>query len=251
MISSTAGARSALITGASRGIGNAIAHRLASMGFRLTVSSRKQADLEPLAENLRRVGAPKVVAHAADMSDLEALPGLVDAHGEAFGAMNLLVLNAGVGTAGNLADSELRRIRKVLEVNLTGSIVLLQAAVPLLRAGAQADPGRGSRVIGLSSITGDYAETGLAAYGASKAALSSLLTSVGWEEAENGINATSIAPGYVETDMSAWVTDAIPADTMIRDEDVASVVEMLAGLSREAVIDHVPITRRLGGPYRA
>jgi len=243
--------RSALITGASRGIGNAIAHRLASNGFKLTITSRSESDLLPLAENLRRVGSPRVITHAADLADHDSLPALVDAHGSAFGSMNVLVLNAGVGTAGVLADSRLDRVRKTVDVNFGSAVALVQHAIPLLRLGADGDLGRGARIVGISSITGKYAEPGLAAYGASKAALAALLATVGIEEAEHGINATAVAPGYVATDMSAWVADSIPLESMIRDEDVADVVEMLVGLSREAVVDYIPITRRLGGPYSA
>lgn len=153
---------------------------------------------------------------ALDMSDRDAVPALVDLHGQTFETMNALVLNAGVGTAGPMGTFKQARLDKTFEVNFNSAFVLLQRALPLLRAGAVSEPEHGSRVVGISSITGVYAEPGLAAYGASKAALMSLLATLNLEEASNGVLATAIAPAFVDTDMSSWVTDSIAADTMIR-----------------------------------
>jgi NAD(P)-dependent dehydrogenase (short-subunit alcohol dehydrogenase family) len=235
--------RSALVTGASRGIGRGIATSLAKQGYGLTVTSRSEKDLVALADELRARGAPEVVPSAADMADREGLPGLVERHAGSFGSMNVLVINAGVGTAGRVASFRTDRLDKTLEVNFSSAFVLVQEALPLLRRAADADPGMAARIIGLSSVTGAYAEAGLGVYGASKAALMSLVETINLEESGNGVCATAIAPGYVETDMSAWVTDTIPADTMIRVDDVVSVVDMLLGLSRSASITKIVMTR--------
>lgn len=238
-----ASTRSALVTGASRGIGLGIATSLARKGFGLTITSRSAEDLEHLAARLQDEGSPTVAHRAADMSDRDQLPELIDLHERVFGSMSALVVNAGVGTAGPAGTYPLKRLDKTVSVNLVAPFVLTQSSLPLLRAGAEADPARGSKIIALSSITGAYAETGLAAYGATKAALLSLVDTLNAEESGRGVSATAIAPGYVETDMSAWVTDRVPAETMIRVSDIVRVVDMVLALSRQACITRVVISR--------
>ncbi len=235
--------RTALVTGASRGIGRGIAFALAERGYGLTVTSRTQADLDALVPDLQRAGAGPVVAVAADMAAREALPPLVEAHGRAFGSMDALVLNAGVGTAGGIGTSDLRRLDKTIAVNFTAALVLVQHALPLLRQGAAEAPARGARVVGLSSITGAYAEPGLAVYGASKAALLSLVETLNLEESANGVTATALAPAYVDTEMSAWASDRIPPESMIPVADVVEVVRMLLDLSAKTVIGRVVLSR--------
>src|SRR3712207_9075218 len=161
--------QTALITGASRGIGRGIALALAGQGYGLTITSRTETDLEALVPELKLAGAVEVVPAAADMANRDVLPGLVAAHREAFGSMRALILNAGVATAGDIADFELRRLDKTLAINFTAAIVLIQQSLPLLRRAAAEDPTRGAKIVGLSSIIGAFAEPGLAVYGASKA----------------------------------------------------------------------------------
>lgn len=235
--------RTALVTGASRGIGRGIALSLARQGFGLTITSRTTSDLESLAVELREAGAPQVVLQVADMADRDSLAALVALHETTYGAMSALVVNAGMGSAGSVESFPLRRLDKTVEVNFTSAFVLIQAALPLLRKGVTSDPELGAKIIGLSSITGAYAEAGMSVYGASKAALLSLIEAVNLEESGNGITATAIAPAFVETDMTAWVTDEVPADTMIRVADVVRVVDMVVGLSRNASITRIVMAR--------
>ena len=94
--------RSALVTGATRGIGRGIATSLARKGFELTVTARNDDDLRKLAIDLNDEGAPKVVRHAMDLAQREGLPHLVRLHENTFGSMNALIINAGVGTAGSV-----------------------------------------------------------------------------------------------------------------------------------------------------
>jgi len=235
--------RSALVTGASRGIGRGIAFRLAERGYALTITSRKPADLAALAPELRAAGAPHVVHYAADMADRAALAEVVDAHQAAFTNMNALVLSAGVGTAGPIDTLPLHRFDRTVEVNLAAAFVLIQHSLPLLRAAAAADPDRGAKVIALASITGVHPEPGLAAYGATKAALISLMQTLNAEESNRGVTATAIAPGYVHTDMSAWVTDTIPPHTMIPVADVVAVADMLLSLGPRTSITTIVMSR--------
>jgi 3-oxoacyl-[acyl-carrier protein] reductase len=235
--------RTALVTGASRGIGRGIAFSLARQRYGLTITSRGESDLATLADKLREAGCPQVNHMAVDMADGQGLPGLVSSHADMFGSMNALVVNAGVGTAGPIATFPTQRLQKTIGVNFTAAFVLIQQAIPLLRSAAAVDPANGARVIALSSITGAYAEANLAVYGATKAALLSLVETLNLEESRHGLLASAIAPGYVDTDMSAWATDQIPADSMIHVADVVAVVDMLLRLSSNTSITRVVMSR--------
>jgi 3-oxoacyl-[acyl-carrier protein] reductase len=235
--------RTALVTGASRGIGLGIAARLAQQGWGLTITARDANQLAQLAETLRAAGAPQVAHHAVDLSTDGGTDELVDTHEQAFGAMSALVLNAGVGTVARAADFPAHRLAKTLQVNLVSSMQLTQRALPLLRTGADADTNHGASIIGLSSITGLYADAGYSIYGASKAALLRYLEAVNQEESSAGIRATSIAPAYVATDMTSWISDQVSTESMIRVDDVVEVVDMVLRLSRNAGVGPIVITR--------
>ncbi|AKS36819.1 SDR family NAD(P)-dependent oxidoreductase [Mycolicibacterium goodii] len=243
--------RSAVITGASRGIGGSIARSLAEQGFGLTITARNSDDLDATVPTLREAGARDVVAVAADMADPDALPGIVETHQAQFGDMSVLVLNAGVGTAGPIATYSLARLDKTFAVNFRAPYQLVQAALPSLRTAASRHPQYGSRVIVVASITGVFAEAGLAAYGASKAAALSLTDAINSEESSAGVLATAIAPGYVDTDMSGWIRDRIPASSMIPTEDIATIVGALTRLSPRSTIGRIIMTRAGTDGYRA
>ncbi|NMM89358.1 short-chain dehydrogenase [Rhodococcus sp. SRB_17] len=243
--------RSALVTGASKGIGLGIATRLATLGYGLTITARDSEKLEVVAEGLRSAGSPDVVVVAGDMANEDFAAELVAVHGDRFGSMRALILNAGVGTSGSVADYPMRRFDKTVAVNLRTPFALLQAALPLLRAAADNDLDAGAKVITLSSMAGVYAESGLAVYGATKAALISMVEAFNAEESGNGISATAIAPGYVDTDMSAWTQDRIPPDTMIKVDDIVELVDGLLRLSARAVVPKVVMTRAGTDGYRA
>lgn len=243
--------RTALITGASRGIGLGIATRLAAQGYGLTITARDRDRLESVAADLRTAGAKDVVVVAGDLADEESAGRVVEAHTDAYGSLNALVLNAGVGTAGPIGEFPMRRFDKSLGVNLRAPFSLLQQSLPLLRTGAAENPGRGSKVVALASITGVYAEAGLAVYGATKAALISLTETLNVEESGNGVSATALAPAYVDTDMSAWIHDTIPPEAMIEVNDIVELVDALLRLSSRAVVPKIVVGRAGTDGYRA
>jgi 3-oxoacyl-[acyl-carrier protein] reductase len=234
---------SALVTGASRGIGLGIALRLARHGHGLTVAARDQQRLEAVEEELRAAGASDVQPIAGDIADETYLVELVAAHAARFGSVDALILNAGVGSAGPMADFHPRRFDKQVTLNLRAPFVLLQQAMPLLRKAAAATPSRGAKVVALSSITGVYAEPDLAVYGATKAALMSLIRSVNREEARHGVCATAISPAYVDTDMAAYVHERIPAAEMILVADIVEMVDACLRLSARAAVPEIVMAR--------
>jgi 3-oxoacyl-[acyl-carrier protein] reductase len=243
--------RTALITGASRGIGLGIATHLAGLGFGLTITARDAATLEGVRSMLLEAGAADVQSVAAEASDADATNAVVDAHAHRFGTLSTLVLAAGVGSAGPVADYPLSRWDKQFAVNVRAPFVAVARALPLLRAAASADTAHGARVVALSSIGGVYPEPGLAAYGASKAALISLCRSLNEEESGHGVSATAISPAYVDTDMSAWIRDQIPPQDMIPVSDLVALVGALVQMSGRSVIPQLIMTRAGSSGYRA
>jgi short-subunit dehydrogenase len=243
--------KSAIITGASRGIGLAIAEKLAAQGMALTISSRTAADLDALVPHLRGLGAPSVTPIAADMADPDSVPAILERHREVNTDLSALIVNAGVGSSGDIADYALRRLDKTLAINFRAPFQMIQLALPLLRAAAQRHHDGGAKIVVLSSITGVYAEPGLAAYGASKAALISLVEALNIEESTAGVSAVAIAPGYVDTDMAAWVHDRIAPHTMIPADDVAALVHTLVSLSRRTTLGPIVMARAGSGGHCA
>jgi 3-oxoacyl-[acyl-carrier protein] reductase len=237
--------RIALVTGASRGIGLAIARRLAADGFDLTISARSADALADVAGELRATGG-RVEVVPADMSDEQQVGALADAHERAFGTLDVLVLCAGMGWLGAVADYPVRRLDRVFAVNLRGPFTLTQRLLPGLRKAAELSP-TGAKVVAIASITGIAAEPGLGVYGASKAALISLCEAITIDEAGHGVTASAIAPGYVATDMSEWVSETIDPATMITSDDIAELVAAVTRLSRWAAVPVIPVTRP--GPH--
>ena len=218
--------RAALVTGGSSGIGLAIARALKEERFGLTLASRRAEKVEAAATEL---GA---LAVAADVSKAEECERLVAEHRERYGRLDMLVNSAGIGVAGGVDSLPAKHLDLQLGVNLRGLFLVTQAAIPLLRES------RGW-IVNLASIAGTVPTPGLAAYGATKAAVISLTRSLNEELDGDGVRAVAICPAFVDTPMAQW--SGIPADEMIRPEDCAEVVRMLLRLSAHARIPQVVI----------
>jgi len=241
---------SALVSGASRGIGYGIATYLAREGWNLTLTARDPDRLGEVQNEFEAIGAT-VQTVAGEISDDDLLATLAERHETLFGTMNALVLAAGVGSAAPLQGYPMRRFDKQLAVNFRAPMALTSKVLPLLRAGAESDPQRGGRIVALTSLEGVHPEEGLGPYGASKAALISLVKSINLEEGRNGITATAISPGYVDTAMSAWVADRVPPESMIQVRDIVRVVDLVMNLSPTAVVPHVVMNRIGASAYHA
>lgn len=231
--------RAAIVTGGTRGIGFAIAKRLADDGWALTLTGRDAAGLASAAEALG--SAHPVVQVVADLSDEAAPEAVLEGHAASGRALDALVLNAGMGHGSRIVDTPLRRLDRHYAINLRAAFGLISMAIPALRAAASDD--HAARVIALSSMTAVAPEAGLAAYGATKAALVSLCDTLNAEESEAGILATSICPGYVDTDMSAWKHGELAPTAMIRPDDIAELVGAVLRMSRHAVVPRVVVSR--------
>jgi NAD(P)-dependent dehydrogenase (short-subunit alcohol dehydrogenase family) len=155
-------------------------------------------------------------------------------HRKRFDRLDVLVNSAGVGVGGRIEGVQTKHWNLQLDVNLRGAFLVTRFALPLLRQSH-------GLVVNISSIAGTLAAPGLAAYGAAKAGLVSLTQSLNAEHADDGIRATAICPGFVDTPMAAWT--GLASEEMIRPEDCAEVVRLLLRLGPRARIPQVVIER--------
>jgi NAD(P)-dependent dehydrogenase (short-subunit alcohol dehydrogenase family) len=188
--------KAAIVTGASKGIGEAVARGLAEFGARVVVSSRKQEAVEAVAAALRADGleAAAVAAHAGDSA---ALRRLVEETIRLYGRLDIVVNNAATNPVyGPLLAADDSAFDKILAVNLRGPLELARAAHPHLRQ-------QGGSIVNVSSIGALSPEPGLALYSVSKAALVSLTKAMAQEWGGDGIRANAICPGLIQTKFSA------------------------------------------------
>ena len=221
--------RVALVTGASRGIGRAVACGLAADGFDLALVYAGNADA--VAEAVAACEAAGATAHAyrCDVSNADEAKATVDAVLADFGSVWALVNNAGVTRDTLLARMKDEDFARVLDVNLTGAFNMMRAlARPLMRQ-------RGGRIVSMSSVVGLIGNAGQANYAASKAGLIGLTKSVARELAPRGVTVNAVAPGFVRTDMTAALPEQvveryegqIPLGRLADPEEVAGVVRFL------------------------
>jgi NADP-dependent 3-hydroxy acid dehydrogenase YdfG len=204
--------RVAIVTGASRGIGAAVARRLANAGVRLGLGSRSGADL-------RIEGA---VAMATDVRDPAAVQALVDATVERHGRLDIVVANAGVGAYGPFLELDPEQLELMIDVNLKGVLYTARAALPHLIAGGGGD------FVSLASVAGVNAFPGEAVYNASKFGQVGFVRSLDIELREHGVRCSNICPGGVATDFAIGTgrTEGMAElDGMMSADDVAEVVE--------------------------
>jgi NAD(P)-dependent dehydrogenase (short-subunit alcohol dehydrogenase family) len=232
--------RAAIVTGASRGIGYAIAETLADLGYGLTVSARKPDSLEEAAEKLRARGA-EVEHLAVNMAADDAAEQIVDAHRNRFGRLDVLVNNAGVGIGAAVAEQQPKHVDLQLDVNLRAIILLYRAATPLLReAGAEH---RNALVVNMSSVAGKSGQGWLSVYSATKAAVIGYTQAMNKELNGDGIKSVAFAPGFVDTDMTDFVKGSVDAVDMIRPDDIAKAVRFLLELSPACVVPEIVFGR--------
>jgi meso-butanediol dehydrogenase / (S,S)-butanediol dehydrogenase / diacetyl reductase len=201
--------RTAVITGASRGIGAALARRLHARGVNLGLASRSGDDL----------GLEGVVAQACDVRDLDALTGLCAATAERFGGIDIVVPNAGVGAYGPFLDLSREHLDEMLDVNLKGTVYAIRAALPHML-------GREGDVVTLASEAGRRGFPGEAVYCASKFGQVGLTRALDGELREHGIRCTNVCPGGVTTDFALGdgrgrTEEVLPG--MMTADDVAEV----------------------------
>lgn len=223
--------RVAVVTGGSRGIGRAIALRLANEGADLAVVYRSNEDAaSDVAEQARKAGV-NCELFRADVSAPDEVQSLFKSVTETFGRLDILVNNAGLTRDNLMMRMKDAEFDEVLETNLHGTYLCTKAALrPMVRA-------RWGRIVNISSVVGLLGNAGQANYAASKAGIIGFTKSVAREVAQRGITANAIAPGYVETELTGELSEKVkeqilaqvPVGRFGEPEEVAEAVAFLAG----------------------
>jgi 3-oxoacyl-[acyl-carrier protein] reductase len=232
--------RIALVTGASQGIGRACALALAADGATVALAARSEAKLAEVAAEIEAAGGQAAV-YGLDVASEESIKACGAAVMERFGKVEILVNNAGI-----TRDDLMLRMKRadwddVLATNLTGAFLLTQV---LLRAMMK---NRWGRIINITSVVGRTGQAGQVNYAASKAGMIGMTRSLAREVASRGITVNAVAPGYIETPMTAVLNEAqttavlgqIPLGRAGTDKDIAAAVQYLASEGASYVTGHV------------
>jgi 3-oxoacyl-[acyl-carrier protein] reductase len=222
--------RSAIVTGGSRGIGRAIALRLATQGADIAFSYRgNEAAAKATAAEIEALGR-RALAVQGDATDPAAADALVKAALEAFGKVDILVNNAGITRDDLIMRMSVEAFRDVLETNLFGAFYATKAVTrPMLKA-------KGGRIINITSVSGQAGQMGQANYSSAKAGLIGLTKATARELASRGITCNAVAPGFVLTELTKDLPEALQAEITSRTplgrfgttEEIANAVAFLA-----------------------
>lgn len=220
---------SAFVTGASKGIGYEVARALAEAGYAVTLTSRDEAEISEAARKIG--GAARGVV--CDVRDPQALVQAVDGHVDAFGGLDVLFVNAGVGNFANVADMSIQDWQDVIDTNLSGAFYTVKAGLPALKK-------RGGYIFTLSSLAGKNPFAGGAAYNASKFGLNGLSEVLTLDLREHDIKVTQIMPGSVATHFAGHT----PSDAdawKIQPEDIAQLTVDLLNMPARTLPSKVEV----------
>jgi 3-oxoacyl-[acyl-carrier protein] reductase len=231
----------AVVTGAGRGIGHAIAVRLAKEGARVASVSRTEANAQKTADEINAARADAAKAYAVDVADQAAVQKAAEKIFEDFGRVDILVNNAGVTRDGLSMRMSMEDWDTVLNTNLKGAFNFIQAVMrPMIKQ-------RSGRIINISSIAGLIGNAGQANYAASKAGLIGLTKTLARELASRGITVNAVAPGLIETDMTTVLSEeirqnilkSVPLGKLGEPEDIAGAVAYLASAEAKYITGQV------------
>ena len=232
--------RSALVTGASQGIGRACALELARAGATVVLAARNEVKLAEAVEEIQGAGG-EAAAIPLDLASEESIKSVAKSLVESYGKIEILVNNAGITRDGLMLRMKREDWDDVLRTNLTGAFLLTQALLsPMLK-------NRWGRIVNITSVVGRTGQAGQVNYAASKAGLIGLTRSMARELASRGITVNAVAPGYIETPMTAVLDEkqrvamiaAIPLGRPGTDLEIAQAVKFLASDAAAYITGHV------------
>jgi NAD(P)-dependent dehydrogenase (short-subunit alcohol dehydrogenase family) len=240
--------RAAIVTGASSGIGLAVSRMLAESGHAVTMAARRPAKLAEACEQLRSAGL-EVREVAADVGDEDDVKRVVAGHREAYGRLDVLMNNAGVGIGAPIGELSTKRMDIQLATNLRAIPLFYREALPMLTAAGAEH--RNALVINTASIAGKQGEAWLSIYSATKFGVVGFTQSMNSELAALGIKSTALCPAFVDTPMTDFVKGQVPPEAMIQTSDIVAAVRMLLELSPGCVIPEIVFQLPGGGQLDA
>jgi NAD(P)-dependent dehydrogenase (short-subunit alcohol dehydrogenase family) len=232
--------RAAIVTGASSGIGLAIAHVLGEEGHDLTVAARRPEKLEAAAQELRDAGH-EVNVVAGDLGDEAAIREVVRSHRERYGRLDVLVNNAGVGMGENVGELTTKKVDLQLATNLRSPLLFYRECAEMLRAAGAEH--RCALVVNTSSISAKSGQPWLSVYSATKAAIVAFTQAMHKELGPHGVKSTALCPAFVDTPMTDFVKGQIKPEEMIQVSDIAETVRLLLKMSPGCVVPEVQFLR--------
>jgi len=232
--------RAAIVTGASSGIGLAIARMLGEQDHAITAAARRPEKLAAAVEELRAAGV-EVEEVAGNMADEADIQRVVSTHRERFGRLDCLVNNAGVGIGAAWDEHVTKRVDLQLAVNLRAIVLFYRECADMLRAAGAEH--RNALVVNLSSISGKTGQPWLSVYSATKAGVIGYTQAMNKELNAAGINSVALCPAFVETPMTEFVREQVAAEAMIRVEDIAEAVRFVVARSPNCVIPEIVFQR--------
>jgi short-subunit dehydrogenase len=232
--------RAAIVTGASRGIGLALAEALGEEGYGLTLTARRPDGLADVAQRLRDRGFA-VEHEAGSLADEAAIRTVVNRHRERFGRLDVLVNNAGVGIGAAAGDHQAKHIDLQFGVNVRAMILLYRECVELLRAAGTEH--RSALVVNVASLAGKSPSPWLSVYSATKAAVIAYTEAMNGELGADGVKSVAFCPGFVDTDMSDFVKGEIPSEDMLRTSDIAEALRFVLRVSPNCLVPEIVFRR--------
>jgi NAD(P)-dependent dehydrogenase (short-subunit alcohol dehydrogenase family) len=237
--------RAAIVTGASSGIGFAIADMLGSEGHALTIAARRPDKLENAFSELQGKGYD-VQQVSGNLGAEEDIQRVVAAHRDRYGRCDVLVNNAGVGIGELIGELTTKKLDIQINTNFRSIPLFYREALDMLQAAGAEH--KNALVVNTSSISGKRGEAWLSVYSATKHAVIGFTEAMNKELNQQGIKSTALAPGFVDTPMTDFVKGQVPADTMIQTSDIAEAVRYLLKLSPGCVVPEIMFEQPGGGP---
>ena len=240
--------RAAIVTGASSGIGLAVTRMLAQSGHAVTMAARRPEKLAAAWEQLRGEGL-EVRQVAANVGDEEDIKRVVASHGEAYGRLDVLMNNAGVGIGAAIGELSTKRMDIQLATNLRAIPLFYREALALLTAAGAEH--RNALVINTASVAGKQGEAWLSIYSATKFGVVGFTQSMNRELNALGIKSTALCPAFVDTQMTDFVKGHVAPEDMIQTSDIVAAVRLLLELTPGCVIPEIVFQLPGGGQLDA
>ncbi len=236
--------RAAIVTGASSGIGLAVARMLGEEGHAVTLVARRPEKLEAAYAQLRGEGL-EVQRVAANVGVEDDVARAVAAHRDVYGRLDVLMNNAGIGVGAPIGELPTKQLDLQLATNVRAIALFYREALPLLTAAGAEH--RNALVINTASIAGKQGQAWLSVYSATKFAVVGFTEAMNAELSQLGIKSTALCPAFVDTPMTDFVKGQVPPEAMIQTSDIVASVRMLLALTPGCVVPEIIFQRPGGG----